>query len=124
MRLGLTLPWPAQPAWPNRRRSWQATQRARNDQRDDACREVLCLLDYDDYRQAFAGQGKLPTKVLFCPPTKGRFDLDNALSACKGYLDGVALALEVDDSRFRPLTVDQGPVEKHGAVYIQVTEED
>lgn len=58
--------------------------------------------------------------LTFCPPTKRQPDLDNLLAACKHYLDGVALAMGIDDKRFRPITLDFGGVEKGGAVRIEV----
>ena len=37
-------------------------------------------------------------QLTFRPNTNRRYDLDNALAACKSYLDGIADASKVDDS--------------------------
>jgi hypothetical protein len=42
------------------------------------------------------------------------------LAAMKSALDGVAEALGVDDSRFRPILIDVGEVEKPGRVIVGV----
>ncbi len=44
--------------------------------------------------------------MLFHAPDRRRRDLDNLLSSCKSYLDGVALAYGINDSRLRPMTID------------------
>jgi crossover junction endodeoxyribonuclease RusA len=58
-------------------------------------------------------------KLTFHPPTKGRRDRDNVQASMKHYLDGIAQALGVDDSRFRPVS-DWGEVCKGGKVIVEV----
>lgn len=58
-------------------------------------------------------QAKLPKviedrvhlEIMFYKPTRGRRDLDNCLASFKSGLDGISLALRIDDSRFL-LTID------------------
>jgi len=50
--------------------------------------------------------GKIPLKIVFHPPDRRHRDIDNCLSSSKSLLDGVALALGINDSRFRPITID------------------
>jgi crossover junction endodeoxyribonuclease RusA len=64
--------------------------------------------------------GPIPVSIVFCQPDKRRRDLDNMLAAMKSALDGVAEALGVDDSRFRPILIDVGEVEKPGRVIVGV----
>lgn len=111
----IVLPWPAKQLNPNARQHWSAL--ARHKKRAKAAAFVIA-------RSA----GKVPpippsaplsVSMLFAPPTKARRDLDNLLASCKAMLDGIAEALGVDDSRFRP-SLDWAPPEKGGAVYVQI----
>jgi crossover junction endodeoxyribonuclease RusA len=51
-------------------------------------------------------EGKIPLRIIFHAPDRRGRDLDNLLSSCKSFLDGVALALGVNDKNFRPITID------------------
>jgi hypothetical protein len=42
------------------------------------------------------------------------------LSAAKHVLDGIAMAIGVDDSRFSPLLIDMAPSAKPGAMIVAV----
>lgn len=64
--------------------------------------------------------GPIHVTLTFYPPDKRRRDLDGCISACKAYLDGLADALGVDDSRFT-LSARIAPVCAHdGEVKIEV----
>lgn len=52
------------------------------------------------------GNTQMPLRLTFFAPNKIRRDLDNLLAAMKPSLDGMAQALGVDDSLFRPITID------------------
>jgi len=45
--------------------------------------------------------GELPVTVLFQPKSGWRGDEDNAIASMKSYLDGIALAVGVDDRLWR-----------------------
>jgi crossover junction endodeoxyribonuclease RusA len=64
--------------------------------------------------------GLIPLSIVFCPPDKVRRDWDGMAGAIKSALDGVAMALGVDDSRFRPILIDVGEVGKPGAVVLGI----
>jgi crossover junction endodeoxyribonuclease RusA len=66
--------------------------------------------------------GAIPVWVKFMPPDKRRRDLDGMLSACKPYLDGIADALEVNDSWFNPVTLVRCPPTKGGEVEVEIGE--
>lgn len=55
--------------------------------------------------------------VLFCPPDDRRRDLDNMIASGKYFFDGIALAMGVDDSKFR-FTFNIGEKVKGGCVII------
>ena len=57
---------------------------------------------------SYATENKIPLALIFNKRSKGRYDLDNALAAMKHALDGIAQALRIDDSKFRPVTIDVG----------------
>src|SRR3546814_7129587 len=46
--------------------------------------------------------GDIRVVLTFYPPDRRQSDRDNLLSNCKAYLDGIADALGVNDSRFVP----------------------
>lgn len=61
--------------------------------------------------------------VTFHPPDLRRRDLQNQIAAIKPHLDGIADALNVDDSRFRiAWPVEFAEPVKGGAVLIVVTD--
>jgi crossover junction endodeoxyribonuclease RusA len=110
----LEFPWPDPVLFPNNKSHYQVKAKSRAKQRQDAF-----------YVSLAAGWPKfesesIPLTVVFCPPDKRRRDLDGLLSACKGLLDGVCDHWKVDDSRFRPITIDFGAVKKHGCVVLRV----
>jgi crossover junction endodeoxyribonuclease RusA len=62
----------------------------------------------------------IPVKLTFCPPTRRKYDVDNALAACKSMLDGVADGIAADDSKFQ-LTLERGEVVKDGKVVVEIS---
>lgn len=64
------------------------------------------------------GDANIPIKVIFNTPTRRRLDLDNALAAIKGELDGIADCIGVDDSLFRPILIDYGETGKPGSIKV------
>ena len=91
----ITLPWPPKQLSPNARIHWST--RARHAK----AYKAAC---YAIARQAGLTTpypaGKIALRLDFYPPTRVRRDLDNLLASMKAGIDGVALALGVDDSRF------------------------
>lgn len=96
----LTLPWPLPELSPNARAHHMAKARAAKAYKD-ACwiltKERCWAPDLDKY---------IHLKITFYPPSRRRMDLDNMLASIKHGLDGVAHAWGIDDSQFRPITVD------------------
>ena len=108
------LPWPPVALWPNRRVHWNAKAREASNYRHAAFYSVN-----PKDAKAFRATETIPVSVTFCPPDKRRRDLDNMLAAIKAGLDGIALALDVDDAAFAP-TLHRGPVTKRGAVIVEI----
>ena len=90
---------------PNRRlgKAWQATARIKTEQREAA---YLCTMAALKLNGPQKWEGNIPLSLVFMPPDKRKRDLDGLVSAAKAEIDGMAQALGVDDSRFRPLLVD------------------
>jgi len=63
---------------------------------------------------------KYPLCILFVAPDHRRRDLDGCHGAIKHSLDGVALALGIDDSQFRPVRLDYQVGQKPGKIIVQV----
>lgn len=113
MTLSVSLPWPPQPLWPNRRAHWAAKAKAAAKARSDAAMLARAA------RLRRPSEGVISLCITFCPPDRRRRDMDGMLSASKPLLDGVADAMGADDARFRP-TLVLGEVVKGGAVVITV----
>ena len=62
----------------------------------------------------------IPLEIHFYPPDKRRRDIDGCLSSLKHALDGIAQAWGLDDSRFRPITIDMKDPISGGKVVITV----
>ena len=95
-RLTVTLPWPVRAAWPNGGHGhWAVVHRERKRQHALAYYKGL-----ERPRGMFRGVERFRVTITGHPTRPGRVDADNLVAAVKGYLDGLALALRVDDSRF------------------------
>lgn len=58
--------------------------------------------------------------IIFFPPSKRGFDLDNALASIKAGIDGISEAWGINDKMFRPITIDFGAVKKNGEVVVLI----
>lgn len=97
----LVLPFPNSVLMPNRSmgKHWTVTRPARNKAKSDAF-----------YLTKQAGwQGRDVSgclKITFYCPDRRKRDLDNLVHAMKPALDGVARAIGIDDSNFKPQLSD------------------
>ena len=86
----LVLSWPQKELWPN--------SRAHRMRKAAVVRENRTYAGW----ATTVSKRKFPAdahiQLTFRPNTNRRYDLDNALAACKSYLDGIADASMVDDS--------------------------
>jgi crossover junction endodeoxyribonuclease RusA len=90
------LEWPPAVLGPNRTRGlhWSRLHKALKSYRD-AC--FIAMLE-QGCRQIPIGE--LEMTMLFVPPMRGAFDLDNLLARMKSGIDGVARAWSIDDKLF------------------------
>lgn len=117
MSIIIRLPFPHASLFSNRRNGqhWAKTNDAKESQKSHAYYATKAAGAF------VAPTGDIPISLLFLTPDKRKRDADNMLAASKALLDGMAMALGVDDSRFRPVLVDwaHGP-DKVGALIAAV----
>lgn len=113
----LELPWPPSILSPNRIAHWRVKAKAKAKYKSDCY--YLCKAH--GHKIEDTGQN-IPIKIIFHPPTKRSFDLDNRIAAMKSGIDGVAEALGVNDKRFKPMAADIGEVIKGGKVVLILNE--
>jgi crossover junction endodeoxyribonuclease RusA len=109
----VNLPWPPSILSPNSRSHWAPKSEARKKYRGQ------CYALARQYRPEFTPDKLINLRITFCQPNKRHRDLDNMLASIKAALDAVAEAWGVNDRRFR-LTLEIGPIVKHGAVVVEV----
>jgi len=115
------LPFPDPALFPNRAngRHWTTVRHAK-----DAARESAYVLTRKETgpRDKPLTLGDVPLVITFHSPDRRKRDRDNCLAAAKHQLDGVALALGIDDNRFEPLTVRRGEPVKGGLMVVEIGE--
>jgi len=118
----VTLSFPAGELMQNRAtgRHWGYTHAAKVAQRDEA---------YLLARQAIVESGfeartgaRYRVSMVFCPPDGRRRDVSNLHAAMKAALDGIALAMEIDDSAFVEHEQRLGSLHYGGRVVVRVEE--
>lgn len=91
----IVFPWPPSQLSPNTRQHWAVLAKAKKQYRA-ACANVARAHGI----KCMEGAGALHLSLVFTPPTRRAFDLDNLLARMKSGLDGLADVLGVDDSRW------------------------
>lgn len=115
--LRIVLPFPPAQLFPNRAngRAWQGLRALKDEARDTAY-----MLTKQASKRFSAPAGDIPITLTFHAPDRRKRDRDNCLSASKHMLDGVALALGIDDARFEPLIVRRGEISPPGALVVEI----
>lgn len=89
--LTITLPWPPKELSPNARLHWSKLAKAKKTYR------AVCALQARAQGAKPINAKKVHLSLMFYPPTRRAFDLDNAFARMKSGFDGLADVLEVDD---------------------------
>ena len=111
----LVLPFPNSVLMPNRSigKHWTVTRAARDRAKSDAF-----------YLAKQAGwQGRDVSgclKITFYCPDRRQRDLDNLVHAMKSALDGVAKAIGIDDSNFKPQLSDMKVADKRADARVEL----
>ena len=89
------LPWYPRELSPNAREHWTVSARKKKEYK------IACwALTKEAISNPQLPDGKINLTIEFFPPSRRHYDLDNCLASIKAGLDGVALALGVNDKRF------------------------
>lgn len=113
--MSLILPWPPSKLNPNQRIHFAQKAKIAGKYKME-CWAIAKSATLN--RGGVIPSGKVHLYIMFHAPDKRNRDMDNLLSSMKAGLDGVALALGVNDSSFRPVTIDFGANVKGGAVRV------
>jgi crossover junction endodeoxyribonuclease RusA len=107
----IKYPWPPKELSPNSRVHWSKKSEAAKKVKRDA---------YYLTREANPLVSELPTlSIVFHPPTAAKNDIDNCLARCKSLIDGISIALGIDDSKFK-YTIQMGEKVDGGCVAVDI----
>lgn len=112
----IQIMWPPDGCHPNKNTSmhWRDKGNARKWYKE------ACIVDTKrQTKEKITGDANIPVSIVFHPP-RNSGDIDNMLAACKAGLDGMCLALGIDDKRLRPMTLDVGEKSPGGKVVIEI----
>jgi len=108
----ITLPWPPKELSPNARQHWSKLARAKKAYR------AACAWTAKEQGAKPITAERLHVSLVFYPPHRRAFDLDNMLARMKSGLDGLADVLGVDDKHWT-LTITKAD-EVGGMVRVEV----
>lgn len=114
MTLQVVLPWPERVLSPNARCHWRRKHAATKSYKHAG----WVLARHALQGGSLPAVGPISVKLTFYPPTNRRRDQDNLVASMKSGLDGIALGLQVDDSRFRLQPPEILPHTKGGKVVV------
>lgn len=121
--LKVVASWPDKRLNPNWKRShhWTTYSHATKVQREEGWAIILEQLHggVADVA-ALTKDGRIPLGFHFVPPDRRARDDDNLLGSLKALRDGMAKALDIDDSLFRIVTPTYGAPTKPGRVEITI----
>ena len=121
----VTLPFPDSRLNPNRSKGahWAATSALRKAARNSAAwatKGAMLQRLLEKQPPLDLGSAAVSLTITFVQPDRRARDRDNLLAACKPALDGVADALEINDSQFDPITIRREYGAKPGSVRIEI----
>ena len=95
----LTFPWPPPPLKPNVKTHWATKAKSVKEYKE------ICF--YLTKEQNLPEREYSEMHLTFIPPSKRHYDLDNLLASMKAGLDGMAMALNIDDRCFTKITIEK-----------------
>ncbi len=106
-KFSIALPWPPYSLNPNNTKAhWRIKHSDKQSAKHDANILMLKAIGESGFDRSLIGK-RIKVTYLFCPPEDNKTrDLDNLLSSMKAAQDGIALALDIDDSRIGPILID------------------
>ena len=107
--ISILLPWPEYTLWPNSRSHWAKLAKARKRAKE------YVYYGMRDQKLVFPPDAHI--HLSYHPPTTRPYDMDNAMAACKAYIDGMALASDADDANWT-ISHSKGNISKPGGVVL------
>lgn len=98
----IVLPWPDRRLSPNARVFYMVAAKLKKEAKAAAYWLASEQTSHEQRKAIADGDGPIPCRIVFYPPDNRQRDDDNAIGSFKAARDGIALALGVDDRRFRP----------------------
>ena len=94
----LTLPWPSKELNPNSCNHFHVKAKKRAIYKNECFwLTKMANIPKSDYKEMH---------IIFYKPNRRHMDLDNMLASMKSGLDGMCLALEIDDRCFKKITIE------------------
>lgn len=112
--LTVTLPWPSKSLSPNARLHWSRVAAFKQIAKRDAFYATKAV------RREKIAADSLAVRVSFFPPDRRRRDHDNMVASMKAAFDGIAEAVEIDDSKWRVHFVPVDAAVKGGKVVVEL----
>jgi Holliday junction resolvase RusA-like endonuclease len=119
--LTVTLPWPESALSPNSRDRWQKIAAVKTARSIGKCEVMRNYLLQDCH---FFPELRLKISFIFHPPDHKYRDLDNMVSMCKAYADGIFEAIQNNDKQIDTIEARKKDVVKGGLVTITISEDD
>ncbi len=113
-RVVITLPWPEAVLSPNSRAHWRRRHAAARSYKHTA----WVLARHALLGRLVGAEGAIRLSLEFFPPVKRTRDVDNLIASMKSGLDGIALGLGVDDTRFHLQAAELRAKVKGGRVVV------
>lgn len=111
----VTLPWPPSECSPNARCHWSIRAKAAKQYRE------TCFYLAKEVKLKAPAEGKIHLWLNFYRPTRVRIDDDNLIARAKSGRDGLADALQIDDTRFVTHAMLCDEIVKGGEVRVTLT---
>lgn len=114
----IELPYPNKDLMPNRKngKHWASTKKVK----DQAIEDAYYLALQARKQAIMSTEGLIPMTITYIQSDKRYRDLDNLLAASKASIDGIARALNVDDSIFEPITIKRGYDPKRSLMKVEL----
>jgi crossover junction endodeoxyribonuclease RusA len=114
--ISVSLPWPSADLSPNARVHWVTHARAKKAAKNHAWGWTKAAMGPLGIASG-SFVGPIAVKIVFHPEIDRARDVDNMQARMKAALDGISLALGVDDKHFRPVS-EIGEKRKPGCVVV------
>ena len=96
----IELPWPSHELSPNARVHFRVKAKAAASAKFEG--RLFAL----DCKMQIPKDKPLVMEVIFSPPSRRHYDMDNLLSSCKAALDGIFAACVADDHQIKKILKD------------------